>query len=62
MVQAQPDIPTKWGAAVTADTTPLVAYPRPQMVRGTAVSNATKQASARAHMPWASVCMLAFLF
>jgi len=31
----QTDIPTKWGANITADTTPLVAYPRPQMVRGT---------------------------
>lgn len=30
----QTDIPTKWGANVTADSTPLVAYPRPQMVRG----------------------------
>lgn len=29
------DIPTKWGSTVTASSTPLVAYPRPQMVRGT---------------------------
>ena len=30
----QADIPSRWAAQVTADTTPLVAYPRPQMVRG----------------------------
>ena len=30
----QADIPSKWAAEVTADTTPLTAYPRPQMVRG----------------------------
>ena len=30
----QADIPSKWAAQVTADTTPLTAYPRPQMVRG----------------------------
>jgi hypothetical protein len=28
------DIPSKWAAEVSADKTPLVAYPRPQMVRG----------------------------
>ena len=30
------DIPSKWAAEVSADKTPLVAYPRPQMVRGNA--------------------------
>jgi len=28
------DIPTRWASEVSADTTPLPAYPRPQMVRG----------------------------
>merc|ERR1711998_687376 len=28
------DIPSKWAADVSADKTPWVAYPRPQMVRG----------------------------
>jgi len=28
------DIPSKWASQVSADSTPLVAYPRPQMVRG----------------------------
>ena len=32
------DIPSKWAAEVSADKTPLVAYPRPQMVRGAAPS------------------------
>ena len=30
----QPDIPSKWAAEVSADATPLIAYPRPQMARG----------------------------
>jgi len=30
------DIPTKWGATVTADKQPLPEYPRPMMVRSTA--------------------------
>jgi len=34
----QADIPSKWAAEVSADKTPLVAYPRPQMVRGKANS------------------------
>jgi hypothetical protein len=35
------DIPSKWASEVSADKTPLVAYPRPQMVRGGAISNTT---------------------
>lgn len=30
----QVDLPSKWASEVSADKTPLVAYPRPQMVRG----------------------------
>ena len=42
------DIPTRWADQVSASTTPLPAYPRPQMVRGT-VAGATKDARAADH-------------
>ena len=32
------DIPSKWAAQVSADKTPLIKYPRPQMVRGSGMT------------------------
>jgi len=39
----QPDIPSRWASEVSASTTPLVAYPRPQMVRGTGAASALRE-------------------
>lgn len=41
------DIPSKWASEVSASTTPLVAYPRPQMVRVTPAAAGTNPTQLR---------------